>query len=231
MSEVSPWARLGGVSIEPEEKESIATNEEILRLRDQVIELTKMVMVLGERIRVVEEDNVEPIENAFSVLSREELGMATPEVTDDEMAEALEADEVVVIESGFTSPTVEELASKRESTKSEVQPDGPTPVEISDEVVEEKEFGENYATAYLMVDLVTDHIRNNGAILNNQVKKQIYTPNDIDATKTDRLHLKNLIEAGETLFKAEKMDNFRTLYYIGDNADEEYERAFGKPNK
>lgn len=231
MSEVSPWARLGGVTPEVEEAPEPVIDEEMLRLRDQVIELNRMVVRLEERVRLLEAGAIEPVENAFTIVSREELGIETPELTEEQIAKALEDDKVVVIESGFTVPSTEELEEKRKGVTAEEEPAGTAPTELSDEVVEEKEFGGVYATAYLMADLVADHIRNHGAILNNQVKKRVYTPNNVEVNSKDKQYLKKLIEAGETPFKAAKRDNFRTLYYIGDDPDEEYEKAFGSPSE
>ena len=46
-------------------------------------------------------------------------------------------------------------------------------------------------------------------------------------SKGDKVKLKELIEGGHTKFKANKMDNFRTLYYIGEDYAEEYEKSYG----
>ena len=116
----------------------------------------------------------------------------------------------------------------REAAKNEVEPVGTPPDETSDEEVKQKEFGEEYETALVMADLVADYVAENGAILNNQVKKKIYEPAGLEVSAKDKQLLKELIEEGHAKFNANKMDNFRTLYYIGEDFDEEYEKSYGK---
>ena len=79
-----------------------------------------------------------------------------------------------------------------------------------------------------MADLLIDYITEHGAILNNQVKKRVYTPVELNVSAKDKKLLKELIGEGHTKFKANKMDSFRTLYYIGDDYAEEYEKSYGK---
>ena len=228
MSEVSPWARLGGIIEEDEGGKISETNSEVTHLRKQVTELSEMLAALEDRVRVLEEGSVEPIENAFTVLSREELGIETPTITEDELAVAMENDKVVVIESGFTAPTMEELREKRDRKKPGVEPTGTSTDSFSESVPEEKDFGD---MAYLMADLIWEHIVSEGAILNNQVKRQILSPKGIEVTKADRAELKRLIETGETKFDFERLDNFRVLYYIGDDPYGEYQKTYGESSK
>ena len=102
----------------------------------------------------------------------------------------------------------------RESQKLSVEPVGTPPNDTVQETVEQKEFGEEYEIAFIMADLLAEYINENGAILNNQAKKRVYTPAEVNPSKGDKAKLKELIEGGHTKFN--KMDNFRTLYYIGD---------------
>ena len=119
----------------------------------------------------------------------------------------------------------------RESQKPSDEPIGTLPDETSEEVVEQKEFGEGYDIAFIMADLLYDYIEQNGAILNNQAKKRVYTPVEVNPSASDKRKLKELIEDGHTKFSANKMDNFRTLYYIGDDYAEEYEKSYGSKSE
>jgi len=225
MDEVSPWSRLGASEVNVESVDSIS---ELVALKDQMFELSKLVMSLQNRVQGLELSNNELVENAFSLVSKEELGIEDPVVTAEDYEAAMKENEVVVIKSGFTAPTPTALAEIRDVVETESEPIGRPLLELSDEVVEEKEFGEKYATAVTMATLITTYINEHGAVLNNQVKRRIYTPNDLDVTTTDKQLLKELIERNETAFSATKLDSFRTLYFIGEDAGVEYERSYGQ---
>ena len=222
MSEGSPWSRLGNIpSIEKEEVE--VPSNDILIIKDQISEISKMLMSLVSRVEELEELSKPPIDNLLEVMSAQELGLEPSEPAEVEIGP-----EVVVIKSGFTAPPPAEMKEIREAAKNEVEPVGTPPDETTDEEVKQKEFGEEYETALVMADLVADHVAENGAILNNQVKKKIYDPAGLEVSAKDKRFLKELIEEGHTKFNANKMDNFRTLYYMGEDFDEEYEKSYGK---
>lgn len=225
MDEVSPWSRLGANEVEIESVDSVT---ELLALKDQVFELSKLIMSLQSRVERLELSNTELVENAFSLVSKEELGIEEAIVTVEDHAAAMKENKVVVIKSGFTAPTPTTLAEIRDSVEIESEPVGPPQLNSSDEVVEEKEFGEEYTMAITMASLITDYIDEHGAVLNNQVKKRIYTPNGLDVTTTDKQLLKELIERDETAFNATKLDSFRTLYFVGEDAGVEYEKSYGQ---
>jgi len=222
MSEGSPWSRLGVVPSEEKEEASVPSND-ILIIKDQIAELSKLVMSLISRVEELESGSKEAIDNLLEIVTPEELGLAPLDPV-----EPVEDDpEVVVVKSGFTAPPPDEMDEIRKLAKSDVEPDG-HPTEPAEEVVEEKKFGEEYATALIMADLLAEYISEEGAILNNQVKKRVYGPAELEVTPKDKKLLKTLIEEGHTKFKANKMDNFRTLYYTGDDYAEEYEKSYGK---
>ena len=225
MDEVSPWSRLGVSEMNVESVDSVS---ELVALKDHVFELSKLVMSLQSRVQVLELSNTEVVENVFSLVSKEELGIEEPLVTVEDHEELMKENEVVVIKSGFTAPTPSALAEIRNAVEKESEPVGRLQTESSDEVVEEKEFGEKYTTAITMAALITDYINEHGAVLNNQVKRRIYTPNDLDVTTTDKQLLKELIESNDTIFSATKLDSFRTLYFIGEDAGVEYEKSYGQ---
>ena len=222
MSEGSPWSRLGNIpSIEKEEVE--VPSNDILIIKDQISEISKMLMSLVSRVEELEELSKPPIDNLLEIMSAQELGMEPSEPEEVEIGP-----EVVVIKSGFTAPPPAEMEEIREAAKNEVEPVGTPPDETSDEEAKQKEFGEDYETALVMADLVGDYVAENGAILNNQVKKKIYEPAGLEVSAKDKQLLKELIEEGHAKFNANKMDNFRTLYYLGEDFDEEYEKSYGK---
>jgi hypothetical protein len=228
MDEVSPWSRLGASEVNVESVDSVDSVSELIALKDQVFELSKLVMTLQSRVQGLELSNTDLVENAFSLVSKEELGIEEPVVTAEDYQVAMKENEVVVIKSGFTAPTPTILAEIRETAEIESEPIGGLPLKLSDEVVEEKEFGEKYTTAVTMASLITTYINEHGAVLNNQVKRRIYTPNDLDVTTTDKQLLKELIERNDTAFSATKLDSFRTLYFIGEDAGVEYEKSYGQ---
>jgi len=222
MSEDNPWSRLGMVPGFDKKEESVPSND-ILIIKDQIAEMSKLIMGLISRVEAIEKDNLGPIDNLLEIASPEELGLHTfdnvepVEITPD----------VVVVKSGFSAPPPDEMERIRKSQELAEEPVGTESDEIADEEVNEKEFGEEYQIAFIMADLITEYINENGAILNNQAKKRVYTPAEVNPSRGDKVRLKELIEDGRTKFKANKMDNFRTLYYIGDDYAEEYEKSYG----
>ena len=78
-----------------------------------------------------------------------------------------------------------------------------------------------------MADLLAEYINENGAYPKQPSQEAVYTRPEVNPSKGDKAKLKELIEGGHTKFKANKMDNFRTLYYIGDDYAEEYEKSYG----
>lgn len=226
MSDVNPWARLGSRPIHESEPTVVPSND-VIMLRDQVMQLSKMVMLLGGRIDELEKGALEPIDNAFTIMSREELGLEAPWEKPLEGDEPVVSPDTIVIKSGFTAPVPVESDSNEEPVESNEEPVGTTPDEPSQPVVSKKEFGPKYEVAYIMADLLTDYIMRHGAVLNNQVKKRVYAPVELNVSASDKKRLKELIDEGQTEFKANKMDNFRTLYYIGENYEEEYSKSYG----
>ena len=221
MSEGSPWSRLGNIpSVEKEEVE--VPSNDILIIKDQISEISKMLMSLASRVEELEQSNLPVIDNLLEIATPEELGMVPEEPEEPEYDP-----EVIVVKSGFSAPPPHEMKEIRESQKLDVEPVGTPPSDTAQETVEQKEFGEEYEIAFIMADLLTEYINENGAILNNQAKKRVYTPAEVNPSKGDKSKLKELIEGGHTKFKANRMDNFRTLYYIGDDYAEEYEKSYG----
>ena len=222
MGEDNPWSRLGIVPDFEKKEDSVPSNE-ILVIKDQITELSRLVMSLISRVEAIENNSLGPIDNLLEIATPEELGISS--LDDVEPIEI--TPDVVVVKSGFTAPPPDEMQQIREEQKMAVEPSGDTPDETSETTVEQKEFGEDYEIAFIMADLLTEYIAENGAILNNQAKKRVYTPAEVNPSKSDKSKLKELIEEGHTKFKANKMDNFRTLYYIGDDYAEEYEKSYG----
>ena len=226
MSEGNPWARLGNIPSYEKKEDSVPSND-ILVIKDQIAEMSKLLMALIGRVEAIERDALGPIDNLLEIASPEDLGIFT-----NDSAEPLEiTPDVVVVKSGFTAPPPDEMDEIRESQKPSDEPIGTLPDETSEEVVEQKEFGEGYDIAFIMADLLYDYIEQNGAILNNQAKKRVYTPVEVNPSASDKRKLKELIEDGHTKFSANKMDNFRTLYYIGDDYAEEYEKSYGSKSE
>ena len=221
MSEGSPWSRLGNIPALGNEETEVPSND-ILIIKDQISEISKLLMSLVSRIEELEQNNLPAIDNLLEIATPEELGMVPSEPVEPEFDP-----EVVVVKSGFSAPPPNEMKEIRESQKLEVEPVGTPPSDTAQETIEQKEFGEEYEIAFIMADLLTDYIKENGAILNNQAKKRVYTPAELNPGKGDKAKLKELIEGGHTKFKANKMDNFRTLYYIGEDYAEEYEKSYG----
>lgn len=226
MSEGNPWARLGNIPSYEKKEDSVPSND-ILVIKDQIAEMSKLLMGLIGRVEAIERDALGPIDNLLEIATPEDLGIFT-----NDSAEPVEiTPDVVVVKSGFTAPPPDEMSQIRESQKPSEESIDTVPDETSDEVVEQKEFGEEYDIAFIMADLLYDYIEQNGAILNNQAKKRVYTPVEVNPSASDKRRLKELIEDGHTKFKANKMDNFRTLYYIGDDYAEEYEKSYGSKSE
>ena len=62
MDEVSPWSRLGFGKFQNQE------SEEVLRLRDQVMEMSKVIADLTLRMEKLEREKEGPIDSVFSVV-------------------------------------------------------------------------------------------------------------------------------------------------------------------
>lgn len=226
MSEGNPWARLGNIPTYEKKEDSVPSNE-ILIIKDQITEMSKLLMGLISRVEAIERDAMGPIDNLLEIASPEDLGILTRD-----SAEPVKiTPDVVVVKSGFSAPPPDEMEQIRESQKTNEESIDTLPDEPTEEVLEQKEFGKGYDIAFIMADLVYDYIEQNGAILNNQAKKRIYTPVEVNPSASDKRKLKELIEGGHTKFKANKMDNFRTLYYIGDDYAEEYEKSYGSKSE
>ena len=231
----SPWSRLGFGN-----REKSKEAEEILLLRDQVMELSKLVADLTLRIERVERVEEGPIDNVFGVADysdffgeEPEESNEDPEVIEPDSSE--ETDEIIRVKSGFTAPApkdVEESATEgvepigdSEDTDSE---EPPIQKEFDGEVLDEEalsEFVEREEEEITqgVVEMVEQYIDNKSAILNNQLKKKIYS--DIPVTDKIKKDIKERL-ANHPRIKSHKLDKFRTLYYKGESPDEEYAKAF-----
>ena len=230
----SPWSRLGfgGMS---KSKEA----EEILLLRDQVMELSKMIASLTLRIEKVERVEEGPIDNVFGVADYSDF-FGEPEESNEEPIEVEpDSNPVRKIKSGFTVPPPEENEEVEESADEEVEPIGGSEDANSEESLIQKEFDgevldEEALSAFVereekeitegVVEMVEQYIEKNHGILNNQLKKKIYS--DIPVNDKIKKAIKESL-ANHPRIKAYKVDNFRTLYHMGEDGDEEYAKAFG----
>jgi hypothetical protein len=218
----SPWSRLGFGN-----KGKSAEAEEILLLRDQVMELSKLVANLTIRIEKVERVEEGPIDNVFGVADYSDFFGEEPEDSNED-SEVIEPDsseetnEIVRVKSGFTAPPPEEV---EESATEEVEPIGSSDDTDSEEDPIEKEFVEKEEQEITdgVVEMVEQYIDNNNAILNNQLKKKVYS--DIPVNDKIKKSIKEAL-ANHPRIKSHKLDNFRTLYYKGESPDEEYAKAF-----
>ena len=123
MSEGSPWSRLGNIpSVEKEEVE--VPSNDILIIKDQISEISKMLMSLVSRVEELEQSNLPAIDNLLEIATPEELGMVPEEPEEPEYDP-----EVVVVKSGFSAPPPNEMKEIRESQKLDVEPVG-TPLAI-----------------------------------------------------------------------------------------------------
>ena len=230
MAESSPWSRLG-FSTTNSEKE----NKEILILRDQVMELSKQVAELSIRLERVERVEEGPVENVFAVADYKDF-FGEEEITNDSDEEEAKDSDIIRVKSGFTAPApieveepvqeVVEPLGKSEDVDSEVDP---IEKEFDGEVLDEEalsEFAEREEQEIIegIVEMVEKYIDDNHAILNNQLKKKIYS----DVIPVNDKIKKGIKEAlaDHPRIKAHKLDKFRTLYYKGESPDEEYARAF-----
>lgn len=216
----SPWSRLGFGSIS-KSKDA----EEILLLRDQVMELSKLVASLTLRIEKVERVEDGPIDNVFGVADYSDF-FGEPEESNEEPI-VVEPDEeglepIRRIKSGFTVPSPEEV---EEVAVEEVEPVGGSDDTNSEEVPVQKEFDETEEEEIVegICEMVEQYIIANHGILNNQLKKKIYS--DIPVNDKIKKAIKEAL-ANHPRIKAYKVDNFRTLYHMGEDGDEEYAKAF-----
>lgn len=230
MAESSPWSRLG-FSTNNSEKE----NKEILILRDQIIELTKQVAELSIRLERVERVEEGPVENVFAVADYKDF-FAEEEITNDSDEEEKENSDIVRVKSGFTAPaplqveeTVQEVVEPLGKSEDVDSEGAPIEKEFDGEVLDEEalsNFVEREAQEITdgIVEMVEKYIDENNAILNNQLKKKIYS--DIPVNDKIKKAIKEKL-ASHPRIKSHKLDKFRTLYYKGEDADEEYAKAFG----
>lgn len=218
----SPWSRLGFGNLD-KSKEA----EEILLLRDQVMELSKLVANLTLRLEKVERVEEGPIENVFGVADYSDFFGEEPEVSDEEPIViepdgSEETDPIIRVKSGFTAPPPKEV---EESATEEVEPIGGSEDTDSEEDPIQKEFDEKEEEEIVsgICDMVEQYIDNNNAILNNQLKKKIYS--EIPVNDKIKKGIKEAL-ANHPRIKSHKLDKFRTLYYKGESPDEEYAKAF-----
>ena len=221
MEEVSPWSRLGfGVTKKPQD------SEEILLLRDQVIELSKQVASMALRLEKIESgssrDDDRVIDNVFAVADYKDF---FGEEVDEEKASDVEPEEdseIIRVKSGFTAPPPKEVEKPEDG---EIEPVGELDDVASEELPLQKEFDEKEEEEIVegICDMVEQYIASNHAILNNQLKKKIYS--DIPINDKIKKGIKEAL-ANHPRIKAHKLDKFRTLYHMGEDADEEYAKAF-----
>lgn len=219
MEEVSPWSRLGfGVSRNVEE------NKELLLLRDQVIELSKQLADLTLRLDRMERVNAseeKPIENVFAVADYSDF--FGEETEDPTVVEEDVDDGITRVKTGFVAPPPKEV---EEVAVEDIEPVGQSGDIDSEEPPIQKEFDEKEEEEIVagICDMVEQYIEKNHGILNNQLKKKIYS--DIPVNDKIKKGVKEVL-ADHPRIKAHKLDKFRTLYHMGEDADEEYAKAFG----
>jgi len=219
MEEVSPWSRLGfGTARNVEE------NKELLLLRDQVIELSKQLADLTLRLERIERVNAseeKPIENVFAVADYSDF---FGEETEDAPVVQNDVDDGITrVKSGFVAPPPKEV---EEVADEDIEPVGQSGDIDSEESPIQKEFDEKEEEEIIagICDMVEQYIEKNYGILNNQLKKKIYS--DIPVNDKIKKGIKEAL-ADHPRIKAHKLDKFRTLYHMGEDADEEYAKAFG----
>lgn len=223
MEEVSPWSRLGfGTTRNVEE------NRELLLLRDQVIELSKQLADLTlrlERVERVGASEEKPIDNVFAVADYSDFFGEEPEESNEgsEVIEPDVDDGITRVKSGFTAPPPEEV---EEVEVEDIEPVGPSEDIDSEEALIQKEFDETEEEEIIagICEMVEQYIEKNHGILNNQLKKKIYS--DLPVNDKIKKGIKEAL-ANHPKIKAHKLDKFRTLYHMGEDADEEYAKAFG----
>ena len=231
MEEVSPWSRLGfGTARNVEE------NKELLLLRDQVIELSKQLADLTLRLERIERVNAseeKPIENVFAVADYSDF--FGEETEDAPVVENDVDDGITRVKSGFVAPPPKEV---EEVADEDIEPVGqsgdinseesPIQKEFDGEVLDEEALSqfverEEKEITQGVVEMVEQYIEKNHGILNNQLKKKIYS--DIPVNDKIKKGIKEAL-ANHPRIKAHKLDKFRTLYHMGEDADEEYAKAF-----
>ncbi len=218
MEEVSPWSRLGfGTTRNVEE------NKELLLLRDQVIELSKQLADLTLRLERIERVNAseeKPIENVFAVADYSDF--FGDESEDAPVIEDDVDDGITRVKTGFVAPPPEEV---EEVAVEDIEPVGQSGDIDSEESPIQKEFDEKEEEEIIagVCDMVEQYIEKNHGILNNQLKKKIYS--DIPVNDKIKKGIKEAL-ANHPKIKAHKLDKFRTLYHMGEDADEEYAKAF-----
>ena len=219
MEEVSPWSRLGfGTTRNVEE------NKELLLLRDQVIELSKQLADLTLRLERIERVNAseeKPIENVFAVADYSDF--FGEETEDAPVIEDDVDDGITRVKTGFVAPPPKEV---EEVAVEDIEPVGQSGDIDSEEPPIQKEFDEKEEEEIIagICDMVEQYIEKNHGILNNQLKKKIYS--DIPVNDKIKKGIKEAL-ADHPRIKAHKLDKFRTLYHMGEDADEEYAKAFG----
>ena len=219
MEEVSPWSRLGfGTARNVEE------NKELLLLRDQVIELSKQLADLTLRLERIERVNAseeKPIENVFAVADYSDF--FGEESEDAPVVQNDVDDGITRVKSGFVAPPPKEV---EEVADEDIEPVGQSGDIDSEESPIQKEFDEKEEEEIIagICDMVEQYIEKNYGILNNQLKKKIYS--DIPVNDKIKKGIKEAL-ADHPRIKAHKLDKFRTLYHMGEDADEEYAKAFG----
>lgn len=226
MEDVSPWSRLGFFGTKKDESK----DEELLLLRDQVIELSKQVANLAlriERMEILPKKDDEPIDNVFAVADYSDFFGEEIEVQEDkpleDESERDEVSDVIRVKSGFTAPPPKEVELP---APEDIEPVGPSGDIDSEEPPIQKEFDgkEEEEVIAGICDMVELYIEKNHGILNNQLKKKIYS--DIPVNDKIKKGVKEAL-ANHPRIKAHKLDKFRTLYHMGEDADEEYAKAFG----
>tara|TARA_Y100000287_G_C14193143_1_gene341308 strand:+ start:631 stop:1233 length:603 start_codon:yes stop_codon:yes gene_type:complete len=199
------------------------------------MELSKQVAELSIRLERVERVEEGPVENVFAVADYKDF-FGKEEITNDSDEEEAKDSDIIRVKSGFTAPAPTEV---EESVQEDVEPLGksedvdsevdPIEKEFDGEVLDEEalsEFAEREEQEIIegIVEMVEKYIDDNHAILNNQLKKKIYS----DVIPVNDKIKKGIKEAlaNHPRIKAHKLDKFRTLYYKGESPDEEYARAF-----
>ena len=91
MSEGSPWSRLGIIERIIEEDIIVPSND-ILVIKDQIADLSRLLMALTERVNTLETESKPPIDNLLEIISPEELGLIplTVDEVKDELVRIIE---------------------------------------------------------------------------------------------------------------------------------------------
>ena len=188
----------------------------------QVIELSKQLadLTLLERMERVNASEEKPIENVFAVAIIATSSGKKPNapVIEDDVD-----DGITRVKTGFVAPPPKEV---EEVAVEDIEPVGQSGDIDSEEPPIQKEFDEKEEEEIVagICDMVEQYIEKNHGILNNQLKKKIYS--DIPVNDKIKKGIKEAL-ADHPRIKAHKLDKFRTLYHMGEDADEEYAKAFG----